>query len=246
MSFRYVWFDLGYTLIRMQRELTYGKVLRESGHDVPAETLGETFHVVDKYFMREYPGVFGNFVYSPMPWYLGVVNYRLGVKADLCALAARWMQVQRETRPYWVPFAETRPVLEELRRRRLGVGLISNWDHTSRRILDRLELSRYLDPIVVSFDVGFAKPAAEIFRVAVERTGVPAEQCLYVGDNYYDDAVGARKVGMQPLIVNRYGRLGIEEIQDCEVIHDLREVLRYLDPPGAVETGNGCTPPERS
>jgi len=229
MPVRHVWFDLGYTLIYMQRDLTYGKVLEELGHDFPRETLAETFHYVDKYFMREFPGVFGNFVYSPMPWYIGMVNYRLGVKADLCALASRWMELQRQTRPYWLPYEETHTLLEELTRRAVGVGLVSNWDHTARRILDRLDLSRFLDPVVVSFEVGHSKPSPEIFRIALERAGVAAEQCLYVGDNYYDDAVGARSVGIRPLIVNRFGRLGIEEIDDCDIIGNLTQVLEYLD-----------------
>jgi putative hydrolase of the HAD superfamily len=228
MGVKYVWFDLGYTLIRMKRELTYGTVLKEQGHQVPEETLARTFHLVDKYFMREFPGVFGNFVYSPMPWYIGVVNYHLGVKADLCALAERWMELQRENRPYWVPYEETHEVLAELGRRSLGVGLISNWDHTARKILDRLDLTRFLDPVVVSFEVGHSKPSAEIFRIALERVGVAGEQCLYVGDNYYDDAVGARKVGMRPLIINRFGRLGVEEITDCPILSSLEEVFAHL------------------
>jgi putative hydrolase of the HAD superfamily len=229
MPVRYVWFDLGYTLIFMQRERTYGKVLKELGHEVSKEKLGETFHWADKYFMREFPGVFGNFVYSPMPWYIGVVNYRLGIKAPLCELASRWMDEQRQTKPYWLPYKESHLLLEELSRRGVGVGLISNWDHTARKILDRLDLCRFLDPIVVSFEVGHAKPSPEIFRIALERAGVTGEQCLYVGDNYYDDALGARKVGMRPLILNRYGRFGVEEIEDCDIIESLTEVLRYLD-----------------
>jgi putative hydrolase of the HAD superfamily len=229
MSIRCVWFDLGYTLIYMQRELTYGKVLSEMGHDIPAQRLAETFHFVDKYFMREFPGVFGNFVYSPMPWYIGMVNYRLGVKADLCATASRWMELQRQTRPYWLPYDETHSVLEEIARRSIRVGLISNWDHTARKILDRLDLSRFLDPIVVSSEVGHAKPAPEIFRIALELAGVAPQECLYVGDNYYDDAVGARGAGMEPLILNRYGRFGIEEIGDCGIIQNLTEVLGYLE-----------------
>jgi putative hydrolase of the HAD superfamily len=228
MGVRYVWFDLGYTLIRMKRELTYGAVLREQGHEIPEDRLARTFHLVDKYFMREFPGVFGNFVYSPMPWYIGVVNYHLGVRADLCSLAGRWIEVQRENKPYWIAYEETHEVLEELKRRSLGVGLISNWDHTARKILDRLDLSRFLDPIVVSFEVGHAKPSAEIFRIALERGGVPPEECLYVGDNYYDDALGARKVGMRPLIINRFGRLGVEEITDCPILTSLREVFAHL------------------
>ena len=50
-----------------------------------------------------------------------------------------------------------------------------------------------------------------------------------MGDNYYDDVVGCRKVGMRSLIVNRFGRLGTEEITDCDFITGLGELLALLD-----------------
>ena len=52
--------------------------------------------------------------------------------------------------------------------------------------------------------------------------------CIYVGDNYYDDAVGSRKVGMPALIINRFGLLGTEEITDCPLISDMSEVFNFL------------------
>ncbi len=35
MNISFVWFDIGYTLLYMQREITYQKALREFGIDVP-------------------------------------------------------------------------------------------------------------------------------------------------------------------------------------------------------------------
>jgi len=98
------------------------------------------------------------------------------------------------------------------------MGIISNWDHSARGLLAAHGLTGFFDPIVISSEVGCEKPSERIFRIALEKAGVPAERCLYVGDNYYDDAVGCRKVGMRPLILNPYGRLGIEEIEDCPLI----------------------------
>jgi len=225
----FIFFDIGLTLLSPRGASAYQEVLRGLGFQVELEAIERAFHLEDKRFMREFPGVFGNPHYSPMPWFLGGVNYRLGVRTDLCAAAALWRERQRQGGPYWVPFPEARAVLAELRRRGFGLGVISNWDSGARSLLSGHGLAEFFDPIVISSEVGAEKPAPEIFRIALERVGFAGEQCLYVGDNYYDDALGSRKVGMRSLIINRFGRLGTEEIQDCQFISGLSDLLALLD-----------------
>jgi putative hydrolase of the HAD superfamily len=233
MPVSFLWFDIGYTLLHMRREPAYQKALRELGYEIDLEELKLAFHLADKYFMREFPGVFGNGRYSPSPWFLGVLNYRLGVKADLCALASRWHELQLEFQPYWVPYDCVVPALTELRRRGLRLGVISNWDASARILLARHGLERFFEHVVVSSEVGSEKPRMEIFHQALERAGVAAADCLYVGDNYYDDARGSRGAGMGCLIVNPYGRQGVEEIRDVPILSDVGQVPRFLDDPSA-------------
>jgi putative hydrolase of the HAD superfamily len=225
----FVFFDIGLTLLSPRGAAAYQEVLRELGFQVELAAIQRAFHLEDKRFMREFPGVFGNPHYSPMPWFLGGVNYRLGIRTDLSAAAALWRERQRQGGPYWVPFPEAREVLAELRRRGFGLGVISNWDSGARGLLAGHGLTEFFDPIVISSEVGCEKPAPEIFRTALQRAGLRGEQCLYVGDNYYDDAVGCRQVGMRPLIINRFGRLGTEEITDCDFITGLSELLVLLN-----------------
>ena len=52
--------------------------------------------------------------------------------------------------------------------------------------------------IIDSGVVGVAKPAAEIFRHALEPIGVEPEQALYVGDTVRYDVRGARAAGLVP------------------------------------------------
>jgi putative hydrolase of the HAD superfamily len=225
----FVFFDIGLTLLSPRGATAYQEVLRGLGFEVELTAIERAFHLEDKRFMREFPGVFGNPHYSPMPWFLGGVNYRLGVRMDLCAAAKLWRERQRQGGPYWVPVPQAREVLAELRRRGFGLGVISNWDSSARALLAGHGLAEFFDPIVISSEVGSEKPAPGIFRTALQRAGLRGEQCLYVGDNYYDDAVGCRQVGIRPLIVNRFGRLGTEEITDCEFISDLSELLVLLN-----------------
>lgn len=229
MKVSFIWFDMGYTLVYMQREMTYQEALRAFGHDVSIEDLEREFHLTDKLFMREYPGVFLKARRVYMPWFLGILNYRLGISLDVCQLDAHWHGIQKEVENYWLPFDGVHEVLAALKRDSVGLGIISNWDDTARDILDGTELIEYFDPIIISSEVKCKKPDPKIFKIALNSAGVSAKECVYVGDNYYDDAIGSRAAGMQALIINRFGKLGIEEIDDCPIIPHISQIREYLD-----------------
>jgi putative hydrolase of the HAD superfamily len=212
----------------MQRESTYQCALNEFGVDVPIEDIEKEFHLTDKLFMREYPSIFLKPRQVFMPSYLGILNYRLDLSLNVCELDACWEEIKKNTENYWLPFKGVTEVLMELRRNAIGIGIISNWDCTARDILTATELIDYFDHLIISCEVNCSKPDPEIFRLALQTSGVPARKSIYVGDNYYDDAVGSRKVGMDALIINRFGTLGVEEVKNCPIITDISEVLGFI------------------
>jgi len=224
----FLWFDIGYTLLYNLREPTYRQVLREHGAEVSEHDLVHAFHWVDKIFMREYPGVLGKDPRTYSPWYLGILNYHLGLRLDLCKVFTRWRELQDATEEYWRAFDFAPAVLERLKNRGCGLGIISNWDPSARSTLARQGIADYFDPIIISSEVGIEKPDERIFLLALEKAGVSASQCLYVGDNYYDDAIGAMKVGMPSVIINRFERKGIGEIDGHPIIQDIRDIEDYL------------------
>jgi putative hydrolase of the HAD superfamily len=94
-----------------------------------------------------------------------------------------------------------RELLTELRRRGLRTGLISNTGRTPgyalRKILDRLDLSRYIDAMVFSNEHGACKPQPSIFEQLRSALGVRYEEMLFIGDNLYVDVYGAKRCGMR-------------------------------------------------
>ena len=108
------------------------------------------------------------------------------------------------------------------------MGVISNWDWTARDVLTAAGLIDYFDHLIISCEVDYIKPDSRIFDLALQTAGVNAGECVYIGDNYYDDAVGCRRVGMDALIINRFGFLGIEEIDNCKIIHHITEILDHI------------------
>ncbi len=102
-------------------------------------------------------------------------------------------------------FPEVPEVLAALRGR-FRLGIISNGPSDLQRYkLKLFDLEREFDPIVISGEVGVAKPDQKIFRYALERAGVSAEEALYVGDSPVYDVVGAKGAGMMMAWVNRSG-----------------------------------------
>ncbi|MCS6936632.1 MAG: HAD family hydrolase [Candidatus Bipolaricaulota bacterium] len=143
------------------------------------------------------------------------------------------LQVSQAYYQTWVSylklFPEVREVLAALRGR-VRLGMISNGPSDVQRYkLKLFELEREFDPIVISGEVGVAKPDPGIFRYALERARVSPSEALYVGDSPMYDIAGAKGAGMKMIWVNRNG-LPTEnlEIKPDRVVRDLRQLLAIL------------------
>ena len=64
-------------------------------------------------------------------------------------------------------------------------------------------MRQYLELMSRILEEGVEKPDARIFEIALERTGVQAEDVLHVGDSAVDDWQGAKRVGMRALLIDR-------------------------------------------
>jgi putative hydrolase of the HAD superfamily len=122
------------------------------------------------------------------------------------------------------------PVLRELRARGIRTAVVSNCDHSTRPVVERLGLYEEADAVVLSFEAGSAKPDPGIYLAALEAVGVSAAQTLFV-DDQADYCDGAVAVGMDAILILREGDEpweGVSEPGGHRVIGDLRAVLELL------------------
>lgn len=101
----------------------------------------------------------------------------------------------------WRVDPHLRPLLVRLRARGLRLGLISNWDLRLRPLLRALKLEPAFDAIVISAEVGFAKPSPAIYLHAAEILQVAPEQILHVGDDPRADYEAARQAGYRAVLL---------------------------------------------
>ncbi|MBM4237476.1 MAG: HAD-IA family hydrolase [Euryarchaeota archaeon] len=122
----------------------------------------------------------------------------------------------------WIAYGDVEPALETLRKRGCLLGVIANGEGSLRAAFDKLSLSRYLDIIVLSEEVGFEKPDPRIFQTTMDKIGLAPERCAYVGDIPEIDLKGASRAGLTPVWLDR-NRLArrIGEVQKIEVLTDL-------------------------
>jgi putative hydrolase of the HAD superfamily len=98
-------------------------------------------------------------------------------------------------------YEDALPVLAELRRHDLRIGLISNGQRDLDEFVDHHALE--VDAVVGSKAHGRVKPHASIFAAALQALDVAPEETAMVGDSYEDDIEGARALGIRAILLDR-------------------------------------------
>jgi putative hydrolase of the HAD superfamily len=94
------------------------------------------------------------------------------------------------------PLPGVREALAALAARGLALAVVANWDHGLHRYLREHGLAASFAAVVVSAEIGAAKPDPAPFRIALERLGVSPSRAVHVGDHEPHDRVGAEAAGL--------------------------------------------------
>ncbi|TXT44998.1 MAG: 2-haloacid dehalogenase [Spirochaetes bacterium] len=89
-------------------------------------------------------------------------------------------------------------------------------------------IRRHFRALVISEEVGIAKPAPEIFWRACEALGSDAKDCIMIGDSLASDIAGAAGCDMDSCWVNLRGAVndtGIEPTFEVRSLAEIREIL---------------------
>jgi putative hydrolase of the HAD superfamily len=157
---------------------------------------------------------------------------RLGM-TDIDEGAIRSIEGAFARRSAWYVFPDVVPSLDTLAAAGIRMGVISNFVWGAPELIHSLELARHFEALTVSARVGYQKPHKGIFEHALEQLHVAPERAMHVGDSYRADVVGARRLGITPLLIDRYGgdpaRVREEHDEpDLPVLTDLYDLLELL------------------
>jgi putative hydrolase of the HAD superfamily len=224
-----VLFDAGGTLVRLDFAFI-ARTARSRGADVGENALrrGEAAsrRAIDAY-ARAAGSVKGTDA-TRRGSYFGNLLHAAGIDRETAqVIVADLEAATREANLWRVPFEGAAETLRGLRASGLRTAVVSNADGRIESLLGAAGLAPHLDLIVDSHYEGVEKPDPEIFRRALDRLGLKAARCAYVGDIYSIDVVGARAAGLVPVIIDP---LGAYEDLDCARIERLEELLDEIEP----------------
>jgi HAD superfamily hydrolase (TIGR01549 family) len=105
-------------------------------------------------------------------------------------------------------FDDVRELFTSAKRARIPLVLITNGaSDTQRDKLRVLGMQHWFDVVVISGEVGVAKPDASIFGLALDKLPVERKNVWHVGDSVTTDVAGARAAGLTAIWLNRSGRI---------------------------------------
>jgi putative hydrolase of the HAD superfamily len=109
------------------------------------------------------------------------------------------------------------------------LGLVSNYP-CSRSIAGSLKktgLRDFLEAVVVSGDLGYAKPHAKPFETILDRLKLHPEECIFVGDNWLADVQGAKRMGIPAILISQY--TPYDEFKPSHGDHQPDAAIRHLN-----------------
>ncbi len=229
-----IFFDWFNTLVHFDppRAELYRRAFQRFGIELPFKQMMRSILAADLHYFKENARLpVGERtaeeqaeVYS---YYPKLILAEAGIEVDE-ALPLKVLGMVREEakRLPLVLFDDVPPALKMLKERGIILGLLTNATEGMLSLHSKLGLEDYLDLVVTSREAGAEKPAPPIFLFALERAGVEAFEALHVGDQYDLDMVGAREVGIGPVLVDRYDLF--PDVSDCLRIRSLTELVQHL------------------
>jgi len=209
MKYTVVSFDVGGTLMRMDRERVareYVALAHARGSKVDPAAARAMFAALDDEIpkrARQAPPLSLDDRAGEIFWKTLFADgwSRLGLVRDETAVDKLYRQFRRGS--FNRVFDDVHPALQALRSRGMVVGVLSNFTTDCEAVLRTLGIGDYFSFFAISAVVRAEKPARAIFEYALRAAKRPAVQVLHVGDSPHHDVDGARGAGLNAILLDR-------------------------------------------
>ena len=230
---RAVLFDLGNTLVAYYRAIDFAPILRESIDSI-CDFLAEQKSVTierDRAFKRALQLNVEDSSHRVRPLrnrLVDIFSDQALSDSDLCAMCDVFLgPIFRTGRID----PDALPTLAAIRQRGIRTAIVSNtpWGSSAEQWAQEVHrhgLADAVDAIVFCVDVGWRKPAPQIFQRALSLLDVEARHSVFVGDDPHWDVAGAVRSGLRPILIDPRGAVADTT---CPTIQSLTGLLPLLD-----------------
>lgn len=210
MPLRTLFFDAAGTLIRPAESVgwTYAQHARRHGLVAEPEAIMQAFRSAWKETAPPLHPVGQSAADDDRGWWKALVgdvfSRVLGAPLTGSALEALFGELyEYYAQPQaWSVFEDVVPTLEDLSRDH-ELLVLSNFDRRLHSILAGHDLLRFFEQVIISSEVGAAKPHPRMFQAALAAANCLPEEALHIGDDVKCDLNGAQSSGIHAFHVKR-------------------------------------------
>lgn len=142
------------------------------------------------------------------------------------------LKIYREQMPDISLYAGVIELIEELKHRKIMVGIITDGRPEGQRAkIKALKLDTIVDDIIITDELGgvqFRKPCDIAFRIMQNRWRLPYEQMIYVGDNRSKDFQACCQLGMRWLYFKNKNGLYRDDCEMDEIACSIAEISKRI------------------
>ena len=129
------------------------------------------------------------------------IGNRMGRPLEPSAVEEAAARIVALTRQALTPRAQALEVLTQLRQAGLKTGLISDCGPAVPLVWKETPFAGYFDAVTFSCKEGLKKPDPKIYELGLQRLGLPAMECFYLGDGHGGELDGAKRAGMKVALI---------------------------------------------
>lgn len=237
-----VLFDLGFTLINFEGNfhqvteesyLALAESLKRAGYPFQARDFADHFNAVISEYYRARDE---DLIERPVEQYLMQLmeSYEYNDPPQEVIQQAL-TDMYRLTETHWQLEPDALLVLDELQKKGYRMGLISNAANAdnANRLIDRFDLRRYFEVILISAIEKIRKPDTRIYSRAMAKMELPPAAAVMVGDTLTADILGAQNAGLHAIWIKRRAlrpenELVVGKINPDVVVDSLAEIPAVL------------------
>lgn len=132
---------------------------------------------------------------------------------------------------YSEPFTGLHELLSFIKNKGIPMAIITNGTtDTQYRKIEKIKANKWIptENIIVSEEVGYSKPAREIFQIAEKKLGLEPEEMLFIGDSWDHDVKGAREAGWEVIYLNSRDETAGREIHPYAEVRTMEECKQEI------------------
>ncbi|HEY4033417.1 MAG TPA: HAD-IA family hydrolase [Ktedonobacteraceae bacterium] len=236
-SIRTIFFDAGFTLLHPSPSILVvcQQVCQQYGLHVDLNHLQQGIEGAKNFHFRQFQSnryIWANEQAITEFWFS---YYRSFLQPLVAELDEKYLDQlihaiaeEFEKHTTWQLYPDVKPTLEAFRAKGYSLGVISDWNIALGPLLRLFDLTQYFDCLIISAVARHAKPSPTLYDMALERANAIPDYTIHIGDSYIHDVLGARSVGITPILLDRADTLTENKV-DCLLVHSLYELLDLLE-----------------